>query len=312
MTLNKQHRVRISVLLWLVLTSSIGLAHPGGRDSEGCHVCRTKCEQYGEIGGARHCHTDKSKPKVVSVPDSELERTLDKLLPPKNTIYPDTGILELQYEGFTVWLDCEKRAAIKFRYNAQRDVGTEKRARKFRLDPDVPDKCQQWSAGIYKPRNRLAPSYDRGHLVPANHLDHSKNAIQQSNFMTNILPQVSTMNRGSWLRTEEIVECYRDIDELLVIGGVIWGDNPIDDHFTRSHGIKTPDAFWKVVIRGNGRVAAWVVPNSVNATKKNLDQYLVSVREIEQRTGEKIPVDDFRKDEVLTASWVIPLGCDRS
>jgi len=26
-----------------------------------------------------------------------------------------------------------------------------------------------------------------------------------------------------------ITECYRDIDELLVIGGVIWGDDATDD-----------------------------------------------------------------------------------
>jgi endonuclease G len=49
--------------------------------------------------------------------------------------------------------------------------------------------------------------------------------------MTNILPQAANMNRGAWLQTEEIVECYRDIDELLIIGGVIWGNNPKDDYF---------------------------------------------------------------------------------
>jgi endonuclease G, mitochondrial len=85
--------------------------------------------------------------------------------------------------------------------------------------------------------------YDRGHLVPANHLDYSKVAIRQSNFMTNILPQAANMNRGAWLLTEEITECYRDIDELLIIGGVLWGDNLNDDFFTESHGVKTPDAF---------------------------------------------------------------------
>ena len=40
-----------------------------------------------------------------------------------------------------------------------------------------------------------------------------------------ILPQSANMNRGAWLLTEEIVECYRDIGELLVIGGVVWGDS---------------------------------------------------------------------------------------
>ena len=51
------------------------------------------------------------------------------------------------------------------------------------------------------------------------------------------------MNRGAWLLTEEITECYRDIDELLIMGGVLWGDNPKDVFFTESHGVKTPDAF---------------------------------------------------------------------
>ncbi|MFB6263440.1 MAG: thermonuclease family protein [Bradymonadaceae bacterium] len=31
-------------------------AHPGGTDEEGCHVCRTDCEQWDEEAGARHCH----------------------------------------------------------------------------------------------------------------------------------------------------------------------------------------------------------------------------------------------------------------
>jgi DNA/RNA endonuclease G (NUC1) len=45
--------------------------------------------------------------------------------------------------------------------------------------------------------------------------------------MTNILPQAANMNRGTWLLTEEIIECYRDIDELLVIGGVIGGTSQL-------------------------------------------------------------------------------------
>ena len=56
-------------------------------------------------------------------------------------------------------------------------------------------------------------------------------------------------DRGAWLLAEEITECYRDIDELLIIGGVIWGDNPDDDIYVDSHGVKTPDAFWKVIIK---------------------------------------------------------------
>ena len=157
-------------------------------------------------------------------------------------------------------------------------------------------------------------NYDRGHLVPANHLDTSDEAIKATNTMTNILPQAANMNRGAWLQSEEIIECYRDIDELLVIGGVIWGNNPADDYFINSHGVKTPDAFWKVVIRGTGqdeRAIDWIVANSQDATYDRLDHYLVTVDELEHITGEKIPVADYAKHDKPNQSWVIPVGCNK-
>lgn len=217
-------------------------------------------------------------------------------------------LLRLDYEGFTVWLDCAERAPVKFRYNAQRDIGDAKRYKKFLLDPDVPGNCQQTSTKSY------GNGYDRGHQVPANHLDFSEKAIMQSNYMTNILPQTSQMNRGAWLLTEEIIECYRDIEELLVLGGVVWGNDTENDLFVQSHGVRTPDAFWKVVIRGSSsgeKVIAWIVPNSKDATKKNLDQYLTTVEEIEKVTGEKLPVADFNRTAKPKNSWIIPMGCNK-
>lgn len=237
---------------------------------------------------------------VVDIPNNEASK--------KTEITQLGNILKLDYLGFTIWLDCQQRAPVKFQYNAQHDAGNEARAKDFRLDPDVPKECQQTSAAAY------GHGYDRGHQVPANHLDASSVAIKQSNYMTNILPQTAQMNRGAWLQTEEIIECYRDIDELLVIGGVIMGNNPADDYFLQSHGVKTPDAFWKVVIRGAGqseRVIAWVVPNSKDATRKHLDSYLVSVDELEKITGKTIPVADYAKHDKPLTSWIIPVGCDK-
>jgi endonuclease G len=216
--------------------------------------------------------------------------------------------LRLDYPGFTVWLDCSRRGATKFQYVAQHDTGTAARYDSFFLDPKVPADCQQTSASAY------GLNYDRGHLVPANHLDSSNEAIKATNTMTNILPQAANMNRGAWLQTEEIIECYRDIDELLVIGGVIWGNNPADDYFVPSHSIKTPDAFWKVIIKGTGQdeqALAWIVPNSQDATRARLDDYLVTMNELEHITGEVIPVADYAKHNKPSQSWLIPLGCDK-
>jgi endonuclease G len=240
----------------------------------------------------------------------EITHTIDSSAAEVNTqITREEDLLELDYQGFTIWLDCRQRAPVKFRYNAQHDAGNEARAKDFRLDSDVPKECQQTSTVAY------GHGYDRGHQVPANHLDASPVALKQSNYMTNILPQTSQMNRGAWLQTEEIIECYRDIDELLVIGGVIWGNNPNDDYFLQSHGVKTPDAFWKVIIRGAGQdesAIAWVVPNTKEATRKQLDRYLVSVDELERLIGETIPVADYAKHEKSSTSWIVPQGCNKS
>jgi endonuclease G len=289
------HYTIFSIVLFLLSSCAVG-SHPGQTNAEGCHADR--------MTGEYHCHA----PKKPAVPLLERQAVKADPLSPLIETNQANSLLRLDYEGFTVWLDCARRGAIKFRYNAQHDTGIAKRYDDFFLDPHVPAACQQISSKAY------GHNYDRGHLVPANHLDASASAIKATNTMTNILPQAANMNRGAWLLTEEIVECYRDIDDLLVIGGVIWGNNPADDHFVRSHGVQTPDAFWKVIIRGTGqdeRTIAWIVPNSTEATKKNLDQYLVSVDELERVTSEEIPVADYAKHDKPTVSWLIPIGCNK-
>lgn len=82
------------------------------------------------------------------------------------------------YEGFTVWLDCAQHGAVRFRYNAQHDTGSFDRASTFKLDPDVPAECQQTSVKSYTSDDPSVPNFERGHMVPANHLDYSEVAIQ--------------------------------------------------------------------------------------------------------------------------------------
>jgi endonuclease G, mitochondrial len=217
--------------------------------------------------------------------------------------------LKLDYEGFALWLDCERNGATQFHYTASADSGSFKRHKSFYLDPNVPRYCQQSSTATYK-RPKGQTRYDRGHLVPANHLDGSRVAIKQSNYMTNILPQAANMNRGAWLLTEEIIECYRDLEPLDIWGGVIWGNDTSDDFFVSSHGVETPDAFWKVIVRGNQWIA-WVVPNSPDAKRANLDRYLVSIDAVEKISGLGFDLPMDQKMKALESSWQIPAGCNK-
>lgn len=294
----------VSIAITTLIFPLSSSAHPGKLNAEGCHN-NLKTGEY-------HCHPEraaKSQTPAASNPvlkssSSKSEETAIQA----TTASPAGKILKLDYQGFTLWLDCNKRGPVKFEYVAHKDNGDFPRQKDFQLDPSVPTECQQFSSKAY------GQGYDRGHQVPANHLDGSETAIMQSNYMTNILPQTSQMNRGAWERTEEIIECYRDIEDLDVIGGVIWGNNPSDDFFVKSHGVQTPDAFWKVILRGRGqdeRAIAWIIPNSTAATAKNLDQYLVSIDELEKTTGETIPVAAYAKHDKPSASWLIPHGCNK-
>lgn len=270
----------MSIMTATLLTSTT--AHAGKTNDKGCN------------NSIMHCHSTQTT-QQAPISNTEITRMGD--------------ILKLDYQGFTVWVDCNQRGAIKFRYIAQRDTGNIKRSNHFSTDPNVPAECRQWSVKAY------GHGYDRGHQVAANHMDNSEVAIKQTNFITNILPQASKMNHGAWYQTEEITDCYRDIDELLVIGGVIWGNNQENDYFVSSHGIKTPDAYWKVIIRGHGqneRAIAWIIPNNQQATKTQLDHYLVTVADIEKITGEVIPVANYAKHEKPSQSWLIPRGCNKS
>lgn len=228
--------------------------------------------------------------------------------------FAQAEVMRVDYTGFTIWLDCDQRAAVKFRYNAQRDTGNAKRKGSFYYDDNLPEHCQQLSRSSYRGK-QLTGRYDRGHLVPANHMDSDPRSIRDSNYMTNIVPQAANANRGAWLLTEEIIECHRDKEELLVIGGVIWGNNPKDDYFLSTHGIKTPDALWKAVLKGlpgKEQVIAWVVPNTNDAKRRMLDRYLVSVAEIERITGQRInEIPASVKSVKLARSWDVPKGCDK-
>ena len=65
------------VFLFLICSPFFVFAHPGGVDANGCHVCRTKCEQYGVLYNVLHCHNksasstpaiSSSSPATISAP----------------------------------------------------------------------------------------------------------------------------------------------------------------------------------------------------------------------------------------------------
>ena len=98
-----------------------------------------------------------------------------------------------------------------------------------------------------------------GHMVSANHMDDTDTTIKESMHMTNIMPQTSILNQRSWLAAEDIFECYRDITDLNTIVGIIMGTNETNDIFLATHGVRTPDFYWRIIEKKDGDVISWIM-----------------------------------------------------
>ena len=219
--------------------------------------------------------------------------------------------LTLDYGGFKLLYDCDLKTAIRFEYKLDRDTVNFSRPSTFNLDPNLSKNCgQQQSTNSYA---SVVAGWDRGHLVASNHMDHDAAYLLSANYMTNIVPQLAGFNQGLWKETENITECYRDLSPVQVIGGVLYSDSS-NDFFVLSHGIKTPDYFWKTLITTNStnqtETISWLFPNQNGLA--NLNSFIVSIDELENKVGADLIGLDLGsaiKIQKASKSWELPKNC---
>lgn len=209
--------------------------------------------------------------------------------------------------------DCSIHSATRYEYTLTADTGSAARPSSFYKDPDLPAGCLgQTSTASYA---SIKSGYDRGHLVTSNHMDYDATYIRRANYMTNIVPQVSSFNQGIWVKAENVAECYRDIAPVDVYGGVVYGD-AANDYFLASHGIPTPEFFWKTIITrdpntGTAKAISWIIPNEANLG--SLDNYLVTIADLEELLGASyvaINAPASLKNMLPASTWPQPAGCD--
>ncbi|MDO6613728.1 DNA/RNA non-specific endonuclease [Shewanella sp. 1_MG-2023] len=211
-----------------------------------------------------------------------------------------------KYQKYTLYIDCNRKASFAFNYVIDSDTGNETRYGSFYDDINMPSHCKQLSRSSYRLINKNTElSYDRGHLAAANHFDSSKALLKEVNFMSNVLPQTVALNRGAWKRTEELIECYRDLFPVTTLGGVIWGNDSSNDYFVNSHGVETPDYFWRLLsgVNSNGKefYSACILPNDGSARSSNLVHYEVSHEKL-------MELVKIRKSKELLRDITVTLG----
>ena len=217
--------------------------------------------------------------------------------------------IQLNYEHWEIIYNCENRGYEYFHYITYPDRGKLKRLKRFHQEQRLPESCQQYSTKTYASilPKKSKQNFDLGHGVHQNLWDDRVSTMHSSNSMANILPQASKLNRyGPWRFSEKLTECYRQIGQVEVWGGVIWGNDSNNDHFYESHGVITPDFLWKLIKFPNGNQNAWIFPNKDSTILADIDLYLVDAQILSGLINQALPFE-FNQ---AASTENLPDGCD--
>ena len=133
--------------------------------------------------------------------------------------------------------------------------------------------------------------YSRGHMAPSYAIfsRYGREAQKETYLMSNVCPQYQWLNGGAWNELESRIA--RTENWAYSLGGlwIITGPVYNSEVEVLPCGVEIPDAFYKIVLDiddadGEPRVLAFLMSHK-HAHNKPLEEYLVSVDEIEALTG---------------------------
>lgn len=203
--------------------------------------------------------------------------TTDSLLLVKT---PDTIPSQLiQYTGMNIGFNPKLHIPnwVAWELTASETQGTEPRPRKFAPDTTVD--------GSVDPSQYTGSGYDRGHMAPAGDMKWDNQAIIESFLTTNIVPQLKSINSGTWKRLEEKCRNWAQADSAIyIICGPIINEKPIE--YIGSDKVFVPQRFYKIILSLNAdhpRAIAFIIPN--HPFQGGMQKCVHSIDEIEQITG---------------------------
>jgi len=160
-------------------------------------------------------------------------------------------------------------------------IGTT-RNRNWKTDPAVPDEFEL-EPSDYKRANTILKT-DRGHQVPLASFTGTPH-WRQTNFLTNITPQKSNLNQGSWKRLENAVRrLAKTSGSVFVITGPLYEadqEQMVLPGADEPHMV--PTGYFKVV-SSNSSVTAFIFDQDVTR-KYSRCSAIVTIAEIERRAG---------------------------
>ena len=199
---------------------------------------------------------------------------------PETNVSVERAIYALSSNGKTKFADWVAYRVVEDQFGPSRN-------RSWRADPDIPPE-QTLEPDDYKGAH-AALGTDRGHQAPLATFAGTSD-WQQTNYLSNITPQRSDLNQGSWVGLEnaerELVRSG-DVAVLFVLTGPLYerefGVLPGADE---PHII--PSGYWKVLYVPDGKIGVQAVSFIFEQeTPRDADycDHIVVLNEVEERSG---------------------------
>ena len=182
------------------------------------------------------------------------------------------------YSGFTSYFNPDTHIpnCVAYEIIESETTGDEPRKKSFEADHTI-DGCAESS-------DYRNSGYDRGHMAPAADMKWSKVAMDESFLMTNIRPQVKSLNSGIWHRLEQRVREWaaRDSSIIVVCGPIFTPGKPVEQ--IGEIGVAVPHRFFKALYAPGRNIGiAFIFDN--DKVKGELRKYAVTIDSVERETG---------------------------
>jgi endonuclease G len=159
-------------------------------------------------------------------------------------------------------------------------TGPSKRKDNFRPDPQVTPECSATLADYAT----VGRTHDRGHMAPAGNNTTNDQIMSESFFLSNMVAQAASNNRGPWKQLETWSRDWasKGGDFYIISGGIFDPGHPVT-----GNGLGIPTRLYKIIIEKNsGQFMAYLMPNA-GFPVADIPKYQTTVQEVEQATGIK-------------------------
>ncbi|NBO70557.1 hypothetical protein EBV26_08730 [bacterium] len=202
------------------------------------------------------------------VPGAAFASPCDQFYPNgKEIVVPNTKVLCNSF--YAIVYDDDRNANVFSTEIAQERVKKVARTDDFRADKRIADSPT--------PADYTNTGYDRGHMVAAANAD-DPNEMSDTFLMTNMTPQLPSVNRIAWRLLEDQV---RDLPFKWVVTGATYPANPTKLGKAQ---VPVPNMLYKVVFLKDGSTIAYTVNNVV--PKSQIEK--ITLDQLEAKIGYKL------------------------